>query len=47
MKIIKILLFISIFFCDLTYADINKEFENWKKNFKIVALSENISEGID
>ena len=44
MKIIKILLFISIFFCNLTYADINIEFENWKKNFKKVALSKDISE---
>ena len=44
MKIIKILLFISIFFCNLTYADINIEFENWKKDFKKVALSKNISE---
>ena len=44
MKIIKILLFISIFFCNLTYADINIEFENWKKDFKKVALSKDISE---
>ena len=44
MKIIKILLFISIFFCELSYADINTEFEAWKKNFKDLALSKNISE---
>ena len=44
MKIIKILLFISIFFCNLTYADINIEFEKWKKDFKKVALSKDISE---
>ena len=44
MKIIKILLFISIFFCKLSYADINTEFEVWKKNFKDLALSKNISE---
>ena len=44
MKIIKILLFISIFFCNLTYADINIEFENWKKDFKKLALSKDISE---
>ena len=44
MKIIKILLFISIFFCNLTNADINIEFENWKKDFKKVALSKDISE---
>ena len=44
MKIIKILLFISIFFCNLTYADIIIEFENWKKDFKKVALSKDISE---
>ena len=44
MKIIKILLFISIFFCNLTYADINLEFENWKKDFKKLALSKDISE---
>ena len=44
MKIIKILLFISIFFCNLTYANIKIEFENWKKDFKKVALSKDISE---
>ena len=44
MKIIKILLFISIFFCNLTYADINIEFEKWKKDFKKVVLSKDISE---
>ena len=44
MKIIKILLFISIFFCNLTYANINIEFENWKKDFKKLALSKEISE---
>ena len=44
MKIIKILLFISIFFCKLSYADINTEFEVWKKDFKDLALSKNISE---
>ena len=44
MKIIKILLFISIFFCNLTYADINIEFEKWKKDFKKLALSKDISE---
>ena len=44
MKIIKILLFISIFFYNLTYADINIEFENWKKDFKKLALSKDISE---
>ena len=44
MKIIKILLFISIFFYNLSYADINIEFENWKKDFKKVALSKDISE---
>ena len=44
MKIIKILLFISIFFCKLSYADINTEFEAWKKDFKDLALSKNISE---
>ena len=44
MKIIKILLFINIFFCNLTYANINIEFEKWKKDFKKVALSKDISE---
>ena len=44
MRIIKILLFISIFFCNLTYADINIEFEKWKKDFKKVVLSKDISE---
>ena len=41
MKIIKILLFISIC-CNLTYANINIEFEKWKKDFKKLTLSKDI-----
>ncbi len=44
MKIIKTILIIYIFFHSLGHADINSEFENWKKNFKNIALKNNISE---
>ena len=44
MKIIKFLLFINLFFLEISYADINTEFETWKKDFKKLALSKNISE---
>ncbi len=44
MKIIKILLIIFIPFFNTSFADINLEFEDWKKKFKKLALSNNISE---
>ena len=44
MKIIKYLLLINLLLFKTSYADINIEFEIWKKNFKKLALSENISE---
>ena len=44
MKIIKYLLIILLTFNINVYADINTEFENWKKNFKKIALKNNISE---
>ena len=44
MKLIKTIFFLSLFFHTIGLADVNTEFENWKKNFKKVALSENISE---
>ena len=44
MKIIKYLLIILFTFNINVYADINIEFENWKKNFKKIALKNNISE---
>ena len=44
MKIIKYLLIILLTFNINVYADINIEFENWKKNFKKIALKNNISE---
>ena len=44
MKIIKFLLIILFTFNINVYADINIEFENWKKSFKKVALKNNISE---
>ena len=44
MKIIKFLLLINLFFLEISYADINTEFETWKKDFKKLALSKNISE---
>ena len=44
MKIIKYLLIILFTFNINVYADINIEFENWKKSFKKIALKNNISE---
>ena len=44
MKLIKIILILSLFFHSNTLADINIEFEKWKKNFKKIALENNISE---
>tara|TARA_B100000963_G_scaffold72164_1_gene60288 strand:- start:4438 stop:5439 length:1002 start_codon:yes stop_codon:yes gene_type:complete len=44
MKIIKILLFIFLSFLGSSYADVNLEFENWKKDFKKIVLKNNISE---
>ena len=43
MKITKILVIIIFTFNINVYADINTEFENWKKNFKKIALANNIS----
>ena len=44
MKKIKIFFFIILLSFSLAKADENQEFENWKKEFKIKALSNNISE---
>ena len=44
MKLIKLILILSLFFHSNTLADINIEFEKWKKNFKKIALKNNISE---
>ena len=44
MKIIKYLFIILLTFNVKVNADINIEFENWKKNFKKIALANNISE---
>ncbi len=44
MKIIKFLLIILFTFNINVYADINIQFENWKKSFKKIALKNNISE---
>ncbi len=44
MKIIKYLFIILFTFNFNVYANINIEFENWKKSFKKVALKNNISE---
>ena len=44
MKLIKLLLILSLFFHTSSFADINTQFENWKKNFKKIALKNNISE---
>ncbi len=44
MKITKYLLIFILNVNINVYADVNTEFENWKKDFKKVALSNNISE---
>ena len=44
MKITKYLFIILLTFNVNVFADINTEFENWKKNFKKIALANNISE---
>ena len=44
MKQIKFFTFFFFFTLTTTYADINKDFEIWKKNFKKEALQNNISE---
>jgi len=44
MKITKYILIIIFTFNINAYADINIEFENWKKDFKKLALKNNISE---
>ena len=44
MKQIKFYYIVFFFISTVSYADINKEFEIWKSNFKKVALENNISE---
>ncbi len=44
MKQINFFLFFAIIFINSSFADINKDFENWKVNFKEIALKNNISE---
>ena len=44
MKLIRFLLIILFSSSLNAFADINLEFEKWKKNFKIIALKNNISE---
>ena len=44
MKLINFFLFFIFFSINFSFADINKEFENWKLNFKKIALENNISE---
>ena len=44
MKIINIFFLILILLTSNTLSDDNIDFNNWKKNFKIRALSNNISE---
>ena len=44
MKITKYLFIIILAFNIKVHADINTEFENWKKNFKKIAIKNNISE---
>ena len=44
MKQISLLLFLVFFSIKYSLADINKDFEKWKVNFKKIALKNNISE---
>ena len=44
MKLIKLIFFLCLFLHTISLADVNIEFENWKKNFKKIALKNNISE---
>ena len=44
MKLINFLLFFIFISINFAFSDINKEFENWKENFKKIALENNISE---
>ncbi len=44
MKSIKYILLFLLLFNNFAYADINKDFEIWKKKFKQIALQNNISE---
>ena len=44
MKRINFFLFFILISINSSFADINKEFENWKLNFKKIALKNNISE---
>ena len=43
-KITKYILIVLLSFNTNVYADINIEFENWKKDFKKIAIKNNISE---
>ena len=47
MKLINFFLFFILISINFSLADINKEFENWKLNFKKIALENNISEKKD
>ena len=44
MKLINFILFLIIIHFNFSFADIDKDFENWKLNFKQIALKNNISE---
>ena len=44
MKLTNLFLFFIFTSINFSFADINKEFENWKLNFKKIALENNISE---
>ena len=44
MKLINFFLFFIFISINCSFADINKDFENWKLNFKKIALENNISE---
>ena len=44
MKKINLISIIFILFTQISFSDINSDFEEWKKDFKKIALKNNISE---
>ena len=44
MKQINFLLFFVLISINISFADVNKDFQNWKKDFKKIALKNDISE---
>ena len=43
MKQINFFLFFVLITVNYSFADINKDFENWKQNFKIIAIENRVN----